>query len=393
MLTILVLALVPTAAFGQGEESCPPPEVTLPLPFGGDNFRHGQGLFTYGEFMFIRQSNPMQDQGVAVRGFLDVDGTASGTGIPGTFVGSKFQALSTGQVAGPVSWQPGMELGIGWRFQDGTTIEVNWMHLTDAKYAATASILPRNFILGPSDAETFLFSPVFNFPPNYAGPADVLAVGNPGSTFGIWNAATVETILFTQRFEMVTTNLKIPIETGQECFRMYGLVGTRAIVLWERFYWRTVKADVNGIETPIWTANYANIVSNRLYGPMAGCAYDWYLGSSPLGAFFISGDLQGALFIDIVKERARYELADRSTAASRSRGDYQFVPMIQGDLAINWIPYEGIQARIGWNLMGLFNTVASRHPIDFDFGAIAPPYSNGVTRWFNGLHVGVAFIF
>jgi hypothetical protein len=47
---------------------------------------------------------------------------------------------------------------------------------------------------------------------------------------------------------------------------------------------------------------------------------------------------------------------------------------------------------IGYNLMGFFNTISSRHPIDFDFGTVDPAFDSQ-TRWFSGFQAGFALVF
>src|SRR5205085_2645459 len=129
--------------------------------------------------------------------FNDVDGivqqtrnTILGTGIPvvpGAFFGSGMPALSTGQVSGPGTYAPGYGINIGYRFDSGSPIEAinfRYRHIVDARYSATASLLPPfngrlNFNVGDSLENTFLFSPVFNFPAEFAGPANKIAVALP----------------------------------------------------------------------------------------------------------------------------------------------------------------------------------------------------------------------
>src|SRR5207244_2573843 len=134
-------------------------------------------------------------------------------------------------------------------------------HLVDAKYNAVASILPQpangNFPVGQNLQNTFLFAPVFNFPNEFAGPSSKIALSSalptsssaaavnigaifpfgsgiiligptttggagsinigpvaaaaaassagaiipPQAAFGIWNGASVMSLLFTQRHD------------------------------------------------------------------------------------------------------------------------------------------------------------------------------------------------
>lgn len=386
LLLLVGLAMTPGTAFAQLEQA--PPYPMLPLPLHSNRIEEG-GPFVSAEFLFWLQSNPMERQTVATRGFVDTSGGITGT--PGTFVGTGQDALHTDNVSGPLSRQPGVALFAGWRFRDGILLEIGWWHLTDARYSSTASLIPANFNLGPQASDTFLFSPVFNFPINYAGPDVEVSGAPPGSTFGIWNAATTMTIDFVQRFDMGMINFRVPIDKS-EFWRMYGIVGFRTIIMWERFKWRTVAFDDQGLSAPDDQAIYSNVVSNRWYGANFGVSCDWFLGDSPLGAFSVSAEVHGSIGIDIVKERAKYELGDFSTAASRAINEYTVSPVVQGDLSIWWYPTQSIQVRMGWQAMAVFNTVASPNPIDFNMGAVAPEWERGITRWMRGMHIGVGFI-
>jgi hypothetical protein len=398
-LLALGLVLAPAAAYGQeiGQANenyeVPPPDPVLPLPLGGPRYEEG-GLYFAGEFLFFHQTNPLGSQPVAFRGFTDSDGRITGT--PGTFVGSHTEALNVNDLGGPNTYQPGFSVNLGWRFKDGATFEIDWWHLFDAKYSATASLIPQNFAVGPQTADSFLFSPVYNFPIQYGGPDVRLKDlnGNPafGTTFGIWNGASLETIEFIQRFDKFDIGGRIPVY-DTDCWRTYALLGARALIMWERFKWRTVAADINGVSTNIDEAFYSNITSNRLYGPHMGCGNEWYLGSNPLGALSILLNLDGALCLDFVKERARYELGDRSTAATRSRNVYTFAPEVEATLGFVWYPTQAIQVRLTWDFLGVFNTMASPEPIDFNYGAIDPTWTHEVIRILTGVRAGIGFVF
>src|SRR5207253_2191865 len=89
---------------------------------------------------------------------------APGQPQPGTFIGSGVTALSADDAGGPLSYQPGVRLTAGWRFQDGVAVEFSWFSLTEAKYNAVATLIPPGGNLGQLLENSFLFSPVFNFP-------------------------------------------------------------------------------------------------------------------------------------------------------------------------------------------------------------------------------------
>ena len=108
---------------------------------------------------------------------------------PSTLIGSGTPVLRTSDV-GNETYQPGFAVSMGWRFRSGFVLEANWWHLIENKYAATAGIEPFHFRAGPTLADTFVSSFVFNFPAEFAGARNQLGIGNPGAGFGIWNAAS-----------------------------------------------------------------------------------------------------------------------------------------------------------------------------------------------------------
>src|SRR2546427_9732831 len=129
-LLALAMALLPTAARAQVRSyevppSAPtyevPPSATLfPGPLGHPRYEEG-GLFVAFEFVYWRATNTMGSQTLAYRGFVDADGSI--TGFPGNFVGSFSEALNTNQVSGPGTFQPGTNIAVGWRFQNGAVLE------------------------------------------------------------------------------------------------------------------------------------------------------------------------------------------------------------------------------------------------------------------------------
>src|SRR5262249_47743561 len=158
---------------------------------------------------------------------------------------------------------------------------------------------------------------------------------------------------------------------------------------WERFKWRTVDYDILGNAVGTDAANYSNVLSQRLWGVQCGCGNEWFLGSTPIGAFSLSLDLQAALFINLANERAKYELGDFSIAASRHREDTTIVPELQAKVFLWYYPFEGVQLRVGYNVQAFFNTIASPQPVDFNYGAIAPAFEKGHTRTIDGLEMGI----
>ncbi len=386
LLCAWILMCLPTTVQAQSLNYEVPPSFTG--PFSHDRYETG-GFFTALEFVYWHTTNPLRGQVVARRGVIDVDGSISGT--PGTFVGSEDPALDVNQLDGPSTWMPGFNLTAGWRFQNGVMLAFTWLHFWEARYTAVAGILPPDFDSGADLANTFLTAPVFNFPVDFAGNPRNIAIGNDNATFGVWNAASSMSMEFQQRFDQYDLSGRIPIWEGQGQ-RSYGLIGGRIVGIWERFRWRTVDADEDGRSRPEDTATYSNIVSNRLYGAHIGCGHDVILGDGPLGAFAASLDGQGGLFLDFVKERAKYELGDRSVARSRNKNDFSLAPMLSGKLSLWWYPWEAVQIRLGYDVLMYFNTLASQQPVDFNYGAVAPPYSH-VFRLYHGASLGVGIVF
>src|SRR5205814_1650845 len=83
------------------------------------------GFFTGFQALYYWTNRPLRPQQVAVRGFLDLDGSIT-NGAPGTFVGTGQEALNTEQLMGPSSAQPGWDIFIGWRFEGGIVVELDW---------------------------------------------------------------------------------------------------------------------------------------------------------------------------------------------------------------------------------------------------------------------------
>jgi hypothetical protein len=382
-LLALAWLLAPTKAQAQDV-----PPTIFTGPFSHPRYESG-GFYVGLQGLYWLTTNPLGSQQVAKRGFLDIDGSISG--IAGTFVGSQASALNTSQLQGPQSWQPGFNLSLGYRFESGVAVTLSWYHLVDARYSATASLAPPGLQAGANSENSFLFSPVFNFPINYAGNPFNLPVGNPGATFGIWNGASLETIGYVQRMDMVDLIMRVPI-WDTDAYRNYGLLGPRGATLYDKFSWRTVDADTNGLSNNGTIADYWNITSNRLYGGVIGMGNEWFLGDTPIGGFSILLDLEASLFLDMVKGRAAYELADKSTEASRSRNLAALTPGLDGKIELVWYPWEAVQFKIGYDFFSFFNTYASPNPIDFNYGAINPTWSP-VVRIYQGVTFSAGFVF
>lgn len=343
----------------------------------------GDGNNVLGAFVTITRTNP--------------------TGVnfqAGQFVGDGTLALDVDALKQRNSYQAGCEFGVGWRFRDGSAISYNWTYVSEAQYRAGASLLPGNSNFGNLLQNTFLFSFVYNIPPELGG-ADFkinpnnnsgTPIVNPQTVFGIWNGASIMTLEFRQRFQQHEIVYREPIwET--ETYRMNGLVGPRFAWIWEKFKWVTTSIGQNldgtTIEGPQFVGIYSNIVSNRMYGVHAGCEQEWYLGRG----FAVHLKTEGALFIDSAKEKAKYETAAKYLGLpsnKQSKREWAFVPELQAEVGLMWYPTEFVQVYAGYSGWAFFNTRASPRPIDFNYATINPRYTS-VNRFFDGWNAGVAF--
>jgi hypothetical protein len=371
-------------------------ETEVPLPLGHNRMEDG-GLFFAGSYVMYRQTVPLKDQQIAVRGLIDTDGSITGDGIPGrgtvgAFLGPGTPALNVTDASGPQTYTPGFKVDLGWRFRDGSAVTVSWMYLANNLFNAAATLAPPNFSAGtnPLFSNTFLFAPVFNFPVEFAGPNNKILGGSQVAAFGIWNGASVMAIDFQQKTQQYEATYRVPFYES-DCIRCSGLVGPRFFWIWERFHWRTVDIDSQGnVPSPLDVANYTNIVSNRMYGCHAGFSSEWYCGHG----FSFNLEAQAAVMIDIVKERAKYELGTKDVGPQmkRAKTDYTMVPELQVTPSVMWYPVRGVQFNVGWDGLVFFNTVASQRPIDFNYGAVAPHYDR-VIRFFDGITATLAFTF
>ena len=423
----------------------PRADPVYPLPLYHDRPDTG-GFFAAAEFNFWRQTNPLRHQVIAVRGLVDVDGSIHqdmpvgqayqslgrtlinsglvqqvnigtildfnliflpngtfilqpipvqltadvtiGDPLPGGFIGSGRAALHADDVAGPSTYVPGWTVTLGYRFREGFAAEVSWTHLFNARYVGGATLMPQGLQLGAILEDSFLFSPVYNFPTAYAGPANKVALGNPMAAYGIWNGATEMSLRFDQRYDEWNIGARVPIVETEGC-RCYGLAGMRHVWMWERFTWRTVAYDFAGLADASDAAVYSNVVSNPMYGGYIGCGSEAYLGHG----FSVSLDVKAALMVDFARMNVKWERGDLATEAKRSIRNYSVVPELDANLSLWWYPIEGIELRIGYDVKNFFNTLASPNPVSFNFAGLDPVFEHKAWRLVDGWRAGIAFIF
>jgi hypothetical protein len=393
-------------------------DPAYPLPLGHPRMDVVGGVYTAIEFVMFRQTNPIGHQLAAIRGFTDFDGAVTGdlNGtavftdqtqpfiirgplVPGNFLGTGTPALFTDDLRGQESWQPGYKLTLGYRFDNGTAIETSWMALQKVTYSANASLVPTNFAnlaSGAILADSFVSSLFFNLPPEFAGANQKVALGNPGSVFGTFNGDNNININFRQFFQDWDVRGRVPW-FQDECTRLYGLAGLRFAWIWEQFRLRAVSANFDGNSTPEDVGLYENTVSNRMYGPFIGAGAERYLGRG----FGIGIEGEAAYLLDIVKERAQVQNGDRNNAnrntpfviVKKSATNFASVGEFTANAQLFWYPIEGIQVRVGYNLMTFLNTIYMKDPIAFDARNFDPNWSNKGIRFLDGFNAGIGFIF
>lgn len=366
-----------------------------------------QGPFVFSDIAYFTQSWTLgQNQVVAVRGLRDTTGVI--TGVPGGRLGSGDVALTTGQF-GRTEYAPGINLGIGWKFEDGSTVTARIMHISGQTWGASASFASPGQRSTSDLADTFLLSDVFNFPPRFIGPAPKTAyegtyVGRivdaagvviepgvliPNGAFaGIWNGASNMSIEYKRWYTEAEIGGRTPLFESNTS-KVYGIGGMRYHMFMDRFRWLAQDFDLSGNTGGPYEANYENVLSQRLYGPYIGCAHDLYLK----GNFSLSVDLTGGLMANFIKERAYYELGDKSEKAKRARNAIDLVPTAGGNVNLWWYPVRGIQMRVGYTANTFYNTRNIQDPIGFNYGAIDPVYGTQYFRIIHGLNVGFGVFF
>jgi hypothetical protein len=389
--TILAQESWPQGGFATGYA---PPAVQLPYPLYSTHPEIG-GLFLAGSYIMYNQTNPLRGhvQEVAVRGFQATDDTVlNAPGTAGTFIGNRNEALDVNQVGGPYTYAPGFQLDIGWKFGDGSALTATFWWISNVQYSAAATLAAPGLQFRSDQAQTFLFSPVYNFPSEFAGAPNKVTnpqgTAGPFSVYGIWNGASVMTIAMWQRAEQFYMTYRKPFyET--ENYRASALVGPKWFWIEDKFRWVTTDVDAFGNSSPIYAATYNNQVDNRMYGLWTGLQQEWYLGWGVAAML----NLNAGAFLDVVKTAVDYQRNDRGGPENkRGRTMWRAVPELQATPSVMWYPLEGIQLQAGWDFFVFFNTVASQQPIDFNYSSLAPPYVD-IARFFNGFQATIAFIF
>jgi len=371
------------------------------------------GLFTFVEATILTQSWTLGNQTVAFRGLVDTTGVI--TGLPGTYIGSGVKALETGDF-GRSSWLPGINIGIGYKLDDGSTVHFRIMKQTAHKYNAAASGATP-FARSRADlSDTFLTAGVFNFPPQFAGPrrktafegtrvGDILdifgniafnqgiplAIGRTvpdGAFYGIWNGASVMTIAYETDYTEAEIGGRVPLFESSSS-KIYGLGGMRYHHFMERFRWTSQSFAVDGNSGPQDFADYTNKLSQRLYGPYAGCAHDVFLGNK----FSLSAEMTGGVFANVIRRSAKYELGNETIQNKRSTNELGLSATGGASASLWWYPTKGVQVRAGYQANTFWNTERMRDPIAFNYGALDPVYGTQYFRIIHGLQFGFSLFF
>ncbi|MCU0705501.1 MAG: hypothetical protein MUF18_16125 [Fimbriiglobus sp.] len=365
-----------------------------------------QGPFAFMDATVYTQTWTLGRQVVAVRGLRDTTGVLTGT--PGTLIGSGTTALFTGDL-GRTEYAPGVNIGLGWKFDDGSSVHARIMHIAGQTWGASASLAAPYARSGPNLADTFLVSDVFNFPPQFGGPLRktafegtfvgrvIDAAGNviepgeivpDGAFYGIWNGASNMSIEFKRWYTEAEIGGRTPLFESNSS-KVYGIGGVRYHMFMERFRWLAQSFDLAGNTGGRFEATYDNILSQRMYGPYIGCSHDLYLKNN----FSVSVDLTGEMLINFVRERAYYKLGDETVQAKRARNAIDLVPAAGGSVNLWWYPVRGVQMRVGYTANTFFNTRNMDEPIGFNYGAIDPAYGRQAFRLIHGLNIGFGVFF
>jgi hypothetical protein len=359
----------------------------LPTGTAGD-----AGFYTAFEYVMLAQTRAIGHQTIARYGFYDLTGEVTGT--PGSIVGTGTEAINPRMFRNGPTFQPGFNIELGYRLDDGTRIFANYLQLYDAQYTIGASQVPPGYRvpLGAGGAitlaDTFVSSPVYSFNSYFSGPQGKVTGVPDSAVFGIWNAATQMDVKFTQRYQQAQAGARVPV-LMTDYSRVYAQGGMQFSWFFERFHWRTVSSDQAGNATPHDVANYTNTLSQRMYGPFVGCGHEIFVANQ----FSLSCDLTGALLLNVEKQRAKYILEDNTVQSKWGNQSWQLTPNANIALNLWWYPIEGVQLRVGYQAMTFYNTLYMLDPVGFNFGNIAPRYEFKAFRLLHGFNLGLGFFF
>lgn len=356
----------------------------------------GQGFYASVDLLYMARTNTLGDQVIAYRGL--VDSTGALTLVPGTYIGSGRVGLST-DMLGRRAYTPGWKAAIGFKTEDNISVQLSYLAAHKQEYNASATLVPQGFVTRLDLVDTFLTAPVYGFTQAYAGPAQKTALDgatippNPipfpnGLFYGIWNGASVMTISYAEDYTQWDVGARVPLFDTQYS-KIYGLGGVRMDWYMERFKWRAQSFDINGNAGPNTAANYTNNLSQRMYGPYVGCGHEIYAGNR----FSMSADMTAALLVNVIKERAKYELEDQTIQNKRSYNDIGLVPSVTGAANLWWYPIEGLQMRVGYFANTFYGTKNMTEPVGFNYGAIDAKYGFQGFRMVHGLNIGLGFFF
>jgi hypothetical protein len=190
-----------------------------------------------------------------------------------------------------------------------------------------------------------------------------------------------------QRFASAELNARVPFCVA-EVTRTYGLVGVRYLAMEERFKLRIVDTDIEGSSLPENAMQYTNKMSNKYYGGQAGVGTESYIGNG----FAISFEGKAGVLAEVSKATVKVIREDLAVGLRKSDNQTSVTAMFQAGAYLWWYPMEGIQARIGYEFLGVLGSRRAPEPIDFDLGKLAPIYEKLFLR-VDGVTAGVAFIF
>ncbi len=383
---VAVLLLAPAAA--RAQDSYAPPSWTLPFPTGSTRPEEG-GPFINTSYVLAQISNPLKNQIIARRGFR-VNDTSLGSD-PGTFFGPGSVALNSQDLRDDRSWQPGFTFNVGYKFRDGSAIALNWYFLSSANYdygVTPDTRLGRN---SPDLANTFFSTDTYNEPIEFSGPPNKVQGASQFGVFGLFNGASIMTHKFESRFQQWELEYRWVVYETEDT-RFSGIIGPRLAWFWEKYQLRSVNYDATGGGGGLSdTGLYSAITSNRMYGVHAGCQSEYYLGHG----FACITEGQAAAFLNSVKERGKYETANKyggDPASKFSRREFTFVPELQASVGLMWFPTETVQMLFKYEGMVFFNTMSTPRPLAMDYLRPRPDWKS-TFRYIHGLQAAIGIHF